>query len=112
MSDSADEDSVTQLNTQLNRTMVLMEDAVDTLPPNHKRKSITINTKPSPSRTPGSSVKSRRSILKKSSKSSDNVTNEEAARPIGDVDRSKAILEGLPVSNLSRPRTVSEFISL
>jgi len=65
-------DSVTKLNTQLNKSMVLMEDAVDTPSQNHKRKSITINTKTQPPSAPNSpAVKSRKSILKKSDKSFD-----------------------------------------
>lgn len=110
MTDSANEDSVTKLNTQLNKSMVLMENAVDTPSPNHKspkRKSITINTKAQPPKTP---VKSRKSILKRSSKSSDNLTNDEVARSNGDAGGLSQ--ESLPVSVFSRPHTVSGFVSL
>ncbi|XP_077277198.1 uncharacterized protein LOC143905572 [Temnothorax americanus] len=111
MTDSAGEDSVTKLNTQLNKSMVLMEDAVNTSPPNHKRKSITINTE-AQSRTPSSPIKSRKSILKRSTKSGDNVTSDEVARFNGDVNKSSEATLGLsqPASVLSRPRTLDDII--
>ncbi|XP_071580139.1 uncharacterized protein [Temnothorax nylanderi] len=111
MTDSASEDSVTKLNTQLNKSMVLMEDAVDTSLPNHKRKSITINTE-AQSRTPSSPIKSRKSILKKSTKSGDNVTSDEVARLNGDVNKSSEAMLGLsqPASVLSRPRTLEDIV--
>lgn len=115
MTDSANEDSVTKLNTQLNKSMVLMEDAVDTPPSNHKRKSITINTQTQPSRVTSSPVKSRKSILKKSNKSFDeNTVDNEVARTSNDgVDRlSEATFNELPLpaSALARPRTLEEIV--
>lgn len=107
MTDSANEDSVTKLNTQLNKSMVLMENAVDTPSPNQKRKSITINTEAKPPRT---AVKSRRSILKRSSKSDDNL-NDEVARLNGNVEELNE--KSSPPSILSRPHTVNgSFMSL
>lgn len=116
MTDSANEDSVTKLNTQLNKSMVLMEDAVDMPSPNNKRKSIMINTETQPSRTTSTPVKSRRSILKKSVKSSSkDATDDEVVRTNGDIDKlNETVFNGLssPTSVLSRPRTVSgSFIS-
>jgi len=112
MMDSANEDSVTKLNTQLNKSMVLMEDAVDMPSPN-KRKSITINTEVQSSKAISSPVKSRKSILKKSNKSfSENVTDDEVAQTSNDgVRTSEATFNGpqsLPTLVLSRPRTVSK----
>ncbi|XP_011173627.2 uncharacterized protein LOC105205804 [Solenopsis invicta] len=109
MMDSTNEDSVTKLNTQLNKSMVLMEDIVDAPSPN-KRKSITINTETVPSKATNSPVKSRRSILKKkSNKSGENTSSDEASQ--GGVDKlNEATLNGLPLpaSVLSRPRTLDE----
>lgn len=107
MTDSANEDSVTKLNTQLNKSMVLMEDAMDTPSPNYKRKSITINTETQSSKATISPVKSRRSILKKSGK---DATNDEVVQTNGGINKlSETVLNGLslPTSVLSRPRTVS-----
>ncbi|KMQ87148.1 hypothetical protein RF55_13650 [Lasius niger] len=113
MTDSISEDSVTKLNTQLNKSMVLMEDAVDTPPQSHKRKSITINTKTQPpSATKTSAVKKRKSILKKSdtSFSKDSVNNE-----VVEMNGSTEELSNVPASRLSsspsvssRPRTLQE----
>lgn len=113
MTDSISEDSVTKLNTQLNKSMVLMEDAVDTPPQSHKRKSITINTKTQPpSATKTSAVKKRKSILKKSdtSFSKDSVNNE-----VVEMNGSTEELSNVPASRLSsspsvssRPRTVRQ----
>jgi len=112
MMDSANEDSVTKLNTQLNKSMILMEDAVDIPSPNYKRKSITINTEVQSSKATSSPVKSRKSILKKSNKSfSENGTDDEVAQTSNDgVRMSEATFNGpqsLPTLVLSRPRTVS-----
>ncbi|XP_012534380.1 uncharacterized protein LOC105835533 [Monomorium pharaonis] len=112
MTDSASEDSVTKLNTQLNKSMVLMENVVDAPSPNYKRKSITINTEVESSKAINSPVvKSRRSILKKSDKHSENVASDETAQTNGIVDRlSEATSKGLslPASVLSRPHTLEE----
>lgn len=116
MTDSISEDSVTKLNTQLNKSMILMEDAVDTKPKNNKRKSITINTKTQPSgaiKTPA--IKSRKSILKKSDKSlnKDSVNNEVGMN--GSVEESSNVSApklSSSASNPSRPRTVRESLIL
>lgn len=115
MMDSADEDSVTKLNTQLNKSMVLMEDVVDTPSSNHKRKSITINTEAKSPKTTGSPVKSRKSILKKSNKSlGESVTDDEIAQTSdGGTDKSNDLVVNglsLPTSILSRPRNLQEIV--
>lgn len=103
-------DSVTILNTQLNKSMVLMEDAVDTPSQNHKRKSITINTKTQPpSATNSPAVKSRKSILKKPDKpfGKDSTINgvvemNDSTEELSNVTSQR--LSSISVS--SRPRTV------
>lgn len=109
------EDSVTKLNTQLNKSMVLMEDAVDTPPQNHKRKSITINTKAQPrSVTNSPAVKSRKSILKKSDKTfnEDSANNgivgmNGSAEELGNAT-SQRLSSSASVS--SRPHTLQEIV--
>lgn len=114
MTDSISEDSVTKLNTQLNKSMILMEDAVDTTPKNNKRKSITINTKTQPrSTTKTPAVKSRKSILKKSDKSlnKDSVNNEVGNEINDSVEESSNVpASKSSASNSSRPRTLQEII--
>ncbi|KAL6264100.1 hypothetical protein P5V15_004179 [Pogonomyrmex californicus] len=112
MTDSSNEDSMTKLNTQLNKSMVLMEDAVDTSFPNHNRKSITISTELLPPKTINGPIKSRRSILKKSNKSlsGEDMTIGEVAQANTFERLSNVKLDGLPslASDLSRPRTLEE----
>lgn len=104
MTDSISEDSVTKLNTQLNKSMVLMEDAVDTPPQNHKRKSITINTKVQPrSATNSPAVKSRKSILKKS----DKTFNEDSANNGVEMNGSAEELSNVKSQRLSSSASVS-----
>lgn len=101
-------DSVTKLNTQLNKSMVLMEDAVDIPSQNHKRKSITINTKTQPPSATNSPVKSRKSILKKSfGKDS---TNNGLVEMNGNTEELNNVTSQRlsSVSILSRPRTVRQ----
>ncbi|XP_050462514.1 uncharacterized protein LOC126857287 isoform X1 [Cataglyphis hispanica] len=114
MTDSTSEDLVTKLNTQLNKSMVLMEDAVDAPPQNHKRKSITINTKMQPhSATNSPAVKSRKSILKKSDKTlnEDSANNEVEmngnAKELSSV-KSRRLSSSASVS--SRPHTLQEIV--
>ncbi|XP_012058921.1 PREDICTED: uncharacterized protein LOC105622099 [Atta cephalotes] len=115
MTDSANEDSVTELNTQLNKSMVLMENIEDMLSPNHKRKSITIKTE-EPSKVHSSPVKgSRKSILKKSKKSIDkNAADDEIVQTSNDnANGSKEVtFNGLSLSTsvLSRPCTLKEIV--
>ncbi|XP_029155422.1 uncharacterized protein LOC114928415 [Nylanderia fulva] len=113
MTDSISEDSVTKLNTQLNKSMVLMEDAVDTTPKNNKRKSITINTKTQPPSTSKSPVvKSRKSILKKSDKS----LNKDSMNNEAEINSSIKESSNVPAPRLSssssnsRPRTLQEIV--
>ncbi|KYQ47304.1 hypothetical protein ALC60_13704 [Trachymyrmex zeteki] len=113
MTDSVNEDSVTELNTQLNKSMVLMENAEHTPPPNHKRKSITIKTEEQPSKMRSSPVKSRKSTLKKSNKSLDkNVADDEIMQTSNDdANRSNEVtFNELSTSVLSRPRTLKEIV--
>lgn len=67
MSDFDAEDSLTKLNTQLNRSMVLMDTTTDneTYPPKVNR-SIKINTEIQPASPANASLTRRKSILKKS----------------------------------------------
>ncbi|XP_076295690.1 uncharacterized protein LOC143216484 [Lasioglossum baleicum] len=67
MSDFDADDSLTKLNTQLNRSMVLMDTTTDneTYPPKVNR-SIKINTKIQPASPANASPMRRKSILKKS----------------------------------------------
>lgn len=76
MTDLDVEDSLTKLNTQLNKSMVLMDSGMGEEMPQHRsNKSITINTKIQPASLSNSSqTTSRRSILKKSD---NRVTNDE-----------------------------------
>jgi len=112
MTDSANEDSVTKLNMQLNKSIVLMENIEDMLSPNHKRKSITIKTEEQ-SKVHSSPVKgSRKSILKKSKKSLDkNAADNEIVQTSNDnANGSKEVtFNGLSLSTsvLPRPCTVS-----
>lgn len=104
-------DSVTKLNTQLNKSMVLMEDAVDIPSQNHKRKSITINTETQPpSATNSPAVKSRKSILKKSDKSFDgDSTNNGDVEINGSTEELNNVTSQRLSSSISvspRPRTV------
>ncbi|KYN13673.1 PREDICTED: uncharacterized protein LOC108766439 [Trachymyrmex cornetzi] len=114
MTDSANEDLVTELNTQLNKSMVLIENAEDMPSPNHKRKSITIKTEEQPPKVRNSPVKSRKSILKKSNKSLDqNATDEIAQTSNYDANRSNEVtFNGLSLSTsvLPRPRTLKEIV--
>ncbi|XP_072766812.1 uncharacterized protein [Anoplolepis gracilipes] len=111
MTDSINDDSVTKLNTQLNKSMVLMEDAVDTPSQNHKRKSITINTKTQPPSATNSptKVKSRKSILKKSDKSLNKDSEVEVNDNTQDLNNvSQRLLSSASVP--SRPRTLQEIV--
>ncbi|XP_011882353.1 PREDICTED: uncharacterized protein LOC105570039 [Vollenhovia emeryi] len=111
MTDSVSDDSVTKLNTQLNRSMVLMENVVDPPSPNPKRRSITINAKARSSKTAGSPVKSRKSILKKSEKPDGNVTSDDVAQQSSsNTGRLSETLDGASpaASALPRPRTLVE----
>lgn len=116
MTDSANEDSVTRLNTQLNKSMVLMEDAMDT-PPQHNRrsKSIKINTVAQPLGLTSSAIKSRKSILKKPDKLFDEkITNgniihtNSDVRELNDIAISERLSSPVPIQ--LRPRTVSNSI--
>lgn len=103
MTDSS-EDSVTKLNTQLNKSMVLMEDAVDAPSQSQKRKSITINTKSQPpSATSSPMVKARKSILKKSDKLlNDSTHNKGVNEEESNVIPQQAVSAVIPL----RPHTV------
>ncbi|XP_014481706.1 PREDICTED: uncharacterized protein LOC106748038 isoform X2 [Dinoponera quadriceps] len=115
MRDSGQEDSITHLNTQLNKSMVLMEDATD-VPPEHPRrsKSIKINTKIQPPTASNSPVvKSRRSILKKPDRSfSEKSTDNEIRRSDGDIENLSNSSQRLLSSALgpARPRNLQELI--
>jgi len=115
MPDSGNEDSVTELNTQLNKSMVLMEDVVDIPSQSQKRKSITINTKMQPpSATNSPAVKARRSILKKSNKSpnDDFMNNEDIQINVNGKKLSNVISQEVSSSQdvsstlIPRPHTV------
>lgn len=113
MTDSTDNNSVTKLNTQLNKTMILMEDVTDPPTQNHKRKSITINTKTQPSSSKSSPIKSHRSILKKRSgnlfreSNGDTQMNENVQITNGDVDGSSDTFQRSSSAFVSsRPHTV------
>ncbi|XP_011137340.1 uncharacterized protein LOC105181949 isoform X2 [Harpegnathos saltator] len=110
------EDSITHLNTQLNKSMVLMEDAVYTLPASSRRsKSIKISTTTQPPSVTNSPVaKLRKSILKKpdgsfSEKLKDNEVMQTSCNieNINDVVSQKLALS-IPAS--ARPRNLEEFI--
>ena len=110
MTDSANKDSIIKLNTQLNKSVILIENAEDMPSSNRKRKSITIKTEEQPSKVRSSPVKSRKSILKKSNKSLDkNVANDEIVNTSNDANRSEVTFNELSLSTsvLSRPHTVS-----
>lgn len=112
MTDSGNEDSVTKLNTQLNKSMVLMEDIVDTPSQSNKRKSITINTKTKPpSATSSPIVKARKSILKKSDKLPNNDSINNGDVQINGIEKklSDVISQKISLSTsvpLPRPHTV------
>lgn len=62
------EDSLTKLNTQLNKSMVLMDTKESEIFQSKSKKSIKINTKIQPASPPIISPISRKSILKKTEK--------------------------------------------
>ncbi|XP_043790628.1 uncharacterized protein LOC122713883 isoform X1 [Apis laboriosa] len=62
------EDSLTKLNTQLNKSMVLMDTGESEISQRKSKKSIKINTKIQPASPPITSPISRKSILKKTEK--------------------------------------------
>lgn len=62
------EDSLTKLNTQLNKSMVLMDTGESEIFQPKSKKSIKINTKIQPASPPITSPISRKSILKKTEK--------------------------------------------
>ncbi|XP_032663336.1 uncharacterized protein LOC116840581 [Odontomachus brunneus] len=109
-----EKDSITHLNTQLNKSMVLMENIVDT-PPEHPRhsKSIKINTTAQPrSATSSPAVKSRKSILKKSDRSfSEKSTDKEITQMNGNVESISDLSQRLVTApNTTRPRNLRELI--
>ncbi|KYN32698.1 hypothetical protein ALC56_12977 [Trachymyrmex septentrionalis] len=113
MTDSANKDSIIKLNTQLNKSVILIENAEDMPSSNRKRKSITIKTEEQPSKVRSSPVKSRKSILKKSNKSLDkNVANDEIVNTSNDANRSEVTFNELSLSTsvLSRPHTLNEMV--
>lgn len=116
MTDSSQEDSITHLNTQLNKSMILMEDAAD-IPPEHSRrsKSIKINTTAQPpSATNSPAVKSRKSILKKSDKSfNEKSMDDDVTQTNNNVESlSNVISQRLssPALAPTRPRNVGDII--
>lgn len=62
------EDSLTKLNTQLNKSMVLMDTEESEISQPKSKKSIKINTRIQPASPPITSPISRKSILKKTEK--------------------------------------------
>ncbi|EGI62540.1 PREDICTED: uncharacterized protein LOC105148959 [Acromyrmex echinatior] len=115
MTDSANEDSITELNTQLNKSMVLMENVENMPSSNHKRKSITIKTEEQLSKVRSSPVKSRKSILKKSNKSlNKSAADDEIVQTSNDdANRSNEVtFNGLSLSTsvLPRPHTLKEIV--
>lgn len=112
------EDTLTKLNTQLNRSMVLMDHTMDeTLPLRKSAKTIKINTKLLPAISTNSpSTGSRKSILKRSQRSTG---NEEARENLPDIEselerlnrenqeRLSMSVEPLPVS---RPHNLQDLV--
>lgn len=115
MTDSGREDSITHLNTQLNKSMILMENAVDIPPEKPRRsKSIKLNTMArSPRATNSPAVKSRKSILKKTDRSfNGKPTDGEIIQVNGNIESLIDISQRLSSStqNLARPHNVSNIV--
>ncbi|XP_031843231.1 uncharacterized protein LOC116431635 isoform X2 [Nomia melanderi] len=111
-----DSDSLTKLNTQLNRSMVLMDTTTDNEIRSPKSsKTIKINTKVQPSRLSNGSPGQRKSILKKS-----DIRNDERGDEIQeaeDVENNREILNNtnndrvsmsMPIT--SRPRNIDDLV--
>ncbi|XP_012284432.1 uncharacterized protein LOC105701877 [Orussus abietinus] len=111
MSDSGKEDSLTKLNTALNRSMVLMERTTETSEPVKRSKSIKINTSVEPlGTTPVKPVKSRKSILKRT-EPCNGVNGIEQMD--ADVQQSQSTAEKLPSATEdegTRPQTLQELV--
>lgn len=109
-----EKDSITHLNTQLNKSMVLMENVVDS-PPEHPRhsKSIKITTTAQPRKTTSNpAVKSRKSILKKSDRSfSEKTTDSEITQTNGNIESISDLSQKLSAPDTTtRPHNVSDII--
>lgn len=111
MSDTYVEDSLTELNTVLNKSMALMENVTDTPQQSKRRKSVKIDTKIQPLDTPPAQHVSRKSILKNSGlKNSSDLDNDES-NSIGEED-SCEIIENrtLPeLDTIPRPHNLEDF---
>lgn len=108
-----DGDSLTKLNTQLNRSMVLMDTTTDneTRSP-RSSKSIKINTKVQPARLSNGSPAQRKSILKKTDTRNDErgvetqeAQNVENDREIINTTNNSRVSMSVPIA--SRPHNVN-----
>lgn len=106
------EDPLTKLNTQLNKSMVLIENVVDDHPqPNKSNKTIKIKTKStSPKANTSMNGTHRKSILKKS----ESINNEERNVEENEEDINLEVVtemnpDILTVKSLSRPQNVYKY---
>lgn len=100
------EDPLTRLNTQLNRSMVLMETATETVSEPRSKKTIRINTNTHPPEKHNTSHGlKRKSILKKSTPSRNHEFNSHENLPM-DIDVGE---EGITTSEIiPRPSNVNK----
>ncbi|XP_078052935.1 uncharacterized protein LOC144478679 [Augochlora pura] len=115
MNDFDAEDSLTKLNTQLNRSMVLMDTTMDNEPSTPRsNKSITINTKIQPASPANVPPKRRKSILKKidtrNDKSRDDTetqNTENETKMLNNINNSAMSID---TSTVSRPHNIDDLV--
>lgn len=108
MTDVDLEDPLTKLNTQLNKSMVLM-DTTETGTPQPKRsKSIKINTKIQPASPSNVPITSRRSILKKTEKRNTRIENSENNRRTSNGTTCDRM--SMNVSSVARPHNINDLV--
>jgi len=110
MFDTDTEDSLTTLNTALNKSMVLMDNSMDRDNKTKKVKSIKINTKAQPPNQPSSTpeVVRRKSILKKSR--SLDISNSEETIPTNNDKEVIARERHSSQQFLPRPQNLQDFL--
>ncbi|XP_034179359.2 uncharacterized protein LOC117603895 [Osmia lignaria lignaria] len=103
------EDSLTKLNTQLNRSMVLMDTTENEVRQPKSNRSIKINTKINPAKSPKVSSASRKSILKKTERKSsiETVQNVES-NTLNGSDHSKMSMD--TTETPPRPHNIDELV--
>lgn len=108
MTDLDVDDSLTKLNTQLNKSMVLMDTTETEIPQSKSNKSITINPNIQPASPHVNSPIVKKSILKKAEKKNvieveQHVENNKEIR--SEITDNSASMN---VTSITRPRTVNE----